>query len=90
MYIHSKGCLFNVAEYDPNPLLSLAKRKRRNSGTSCDSKDRRISSEAPNSTNGISNTSESGSKTTLENSSLSEKQVHFTLLFYFTLLTVTL
>lgn len=26
-----------VSEYDPNPLLSLGKRRRRNSAASCDS-----------------------------------------------------
>ncbi|GLH05862.1 Protein winged eye [Gryllus bimaculatus] len=44
---------YPTLEYDPNPLLTLGKRRRRNSGASCDrdSKDRRANAEALSNTN---------------------------------------
>ena len=35
-----------LIEFDPNPLLSLTKRRRRNSEKSVDSKDRRVSADS--------------------------------------------
>ena len=48
---------FFIAEYDPNPLLTLGKRRRRNSGASCEShsKDRRTSAEATATTSNNNN-----------------------------------
>ncbi|XP_052126700.1 trinucleotide repeat-containing gene 18 protein isoform X2 [Frankliniella occidentalis] len=42
---------YPVVEFDPNPLLSLTKRRRRNSEKSVDSKDRRVSADSAISSN---------------------------------------
>nr|CAD7409620.1 unnamed protein product [Timema cristinae] len=48
---------YPIVEYDPNPLLTLGKRRRRNSGASCDSKDRKTSVEGRNPNTNLTNTS---------------------------------
>nr|CAD7576346.1 unnamed protein product [Timema californicum] len=48
---------YPIVEYDPNPLLTLGKRRRRNSGASCDSKDRKTSVEGRNPSTNSTNTS---------------------------------
>nr|CAD7444495.1 unnamed protein product [Timema bartmani] len=48
---------YPIVEYDPNPLLTLGKRRRRNSGASCDSKDRKTSVEGRNQNTNLTNAS---------------------------------
>ncbi|KAJ4444504.1 hypothetical protein ANN_06297 [Periplaneta americana] len=61
---------YPIVDYDPNPLLTLGKRRRRNSGASCEShsKDRRASAE-------VAGSSPNSNNNNVKNGATTQKQV---------------